>query len=268
MKLVASAHFRRADQRLSHARLYLKGVQTALEKVAPLSKMHDVASPLLSNGPGPHHLLIMIGADRGLCGGFNMNIGRAANVEIRRLHDQKKKVSLLIIGSKAALGLYAPFKERIIDRYDISQDDLEGFVNRIAHKITLGRLNHTIDSCSLITTHFRSVMVSMIRTTSLIPYETSHGDPQGNDVASFHYGTDPEPSKMIDAIANDHLKAQLYFALFQSQTSEQSTRMMAMETATKNSKEMLDKLEILYNRTRQAAITKELIEIVAGAESV
>lgn len=269
MKLVASAHFRRAEQRLSHARIYAKETQKVLDIATHLPDTDDILTSLLSPGPGNHHVLILIGADRGLCGGFNMNVSRFANAEIRRLIDERKKVSLIVIGLKAISGLYGPFKEYITDRYDVSQDDLEGFVNIIVHRIVGGRLNRTIDSCSMITTHFRSVMVSTVKTISLIPYVSSPPlsleSPSPNKTL---YTTDPKRSKVIDALLIDHLKAQLYFALFESQTSEQSTRMMAMENATKNSKDMLDKLEILYNRTRQAAITKELIEIVAGAESV
>ena len=275
MKLVASSYFKKSERLLISAEPHTKMVAQALEAVLRLPESNESATPLLSGGKGSVHFLILIAGDRGLCGGFNMNIGRHANKRIRELLDHGKTVKILGIGTKCLGGVhkdFLPLVEELIDFKEINGVEKVGMLcARLVSRIQ----TQEIDECSLLYTSFHSIISSTVGTHSLIPFtkdivlnsrkfkplvEEKH--------APLLFDVEPNMKEVLEALAFENLKAQIYFGLKESQASEHSARMMAMDNATKNAKEMLEKLETTYHRTRQYGITKELIEIVAGAEAV
>ncbi len=275
MKLVASSYFKKSERLLLSAEPHTKMVAQALGAVLRLQESKEVTTPLLLGGKGSTHLLILIAGDRGLCGGFNMNIGRHANKRIRELLDQGKTVKILGIGTKCLGGIhrdFLPLVEELIDFKEINGVEKVGMLcSRLVSRIQ----TREIDECSLLYTSFHSIISSVVETHSLIPFtkdivlNSRKFKPLSEEKNSpLLFDVEPDMKEVLEALAFENIKAQLYFSLKESQASEHSARMMAMDNATKNAKEMLEKLETTYHRTRQYGITKELIEIVAGAEAI
>ncbi len=275
MKLVASSYFKKSERLLISAEPHTKMVAQALEAVLRLQESKEVTTPLLSGGKGSLHLLILIAGDRGLCGGFNMNIGRHANKRIRELLDQGKTIKILGIGTKCLIGVhknFLPLVEDLVDFKEINGVEKVGMLcARLVNRIQIKE----IDECSLLYTSFHSIIRATIGTHSLVPFtkdivlNSRKFKPLVEEKRPpLLFDVEPNMKEVLEALAFENLKAQLYFSLKESQASEHSARMMAMDNATKNAKEMLDKLETTYHRTRQYGITKELIEIVAGAEAI
>ncbi len=275
MKLVACSYFKKAEHLLIKARPYARGVADSLDAVLKLQESKEVDVSLLTGGKGPVCLLILIAGNRGLCGGFNMNVGRHANKRIRELLDQNKTLKILGLGTKCLLGLHRDYMPLVEETMDLNEINGVEKIGMLCSKIA-GRIQaKEIDECAVLYSSFRSVMSSSIETHSLIPFKKDitlnskkFAPTLGEKPSPLLFGVEPDMKAVLDSLTFENLKAQLYFALKESLASEHSARMMAMENATKNAKEMLEKLEITYHRTRQYSITKELIEIVAGAEAI
>ncbi len=265
MKLVASAHFRRAESRLSHMRTYAHQVEEAfLALLDPLDNV-DREGFLFRRPSQKKHLLILIGSDRGLCGGFNVNLSRKANSIIADCQREGKEVSLLCVGSKSTAGLYPPFMRLIKERFPCVPQNMSSLVTALSSWIVQSLSQQDTASCSLVYTRFRSLMHTHVIECPLVapsPKEDSQ------NYRPRAYAHDSKTTDILNAFSIAFIKARLYSAISESQASEQGARLMAMENATKNSQEILENLEILYNRVRQALITKELIEIVAGSENM
>ena len=273
MKLVSSSAFKKAEKKLYAAVSYTSGLSRLLDLVLLWKKATGFS--LLRGGKGSNHLLIVVAGTRGLCGGFNLNIGRRANTEIQRLMREGKKVKIVCFGAKALSSLETAYRAHVIKELAPMDKDVWVAISSLCEEIKNWVQKEEIDTCSVIYASFYSLLLSETISHSLIPYS---GDiTQRNRKFRLTAPQEPSPSLFTiessfgsvlrkSAVAN--LKSQLYFSILETQTSEQSARMIAMDGATKNSEEMLRKLRLFYNRNRQAAITRELVEIIAGAESV
>ncbi|MDC0348918.1 ATP synthase F1 subunit gamma [Alphaproteobacteria bacterium] len=274
MKLVSSSYFKKAEKSLYAAYPYTSGLCHLLDDLLKSKKV--TTFPLVRGGKGKEHLLIVVSGNRGLCGGFNSAVGRQATQMIQQLLKEGKSVQVVCIGSKAKNSLSPSYRSLVIKEIHPTTQDAWALVSSFGEEVDLLFKRKKADSCSIIYTSFQSMLLSTIKTHSLIPYESDvttnnkNLKKEGIDKKKTEilFGIEPSFSALLKKTALSNLKSQIYFSILESHASEESSRMVAMDGATKSSEEMITKLHLTYNRNRQAAITSELIEIIAGAESV
>jgi F-type H+-transporting ATPase subunit gamma len=275
MKMVAAAKLRRAQEQAEAARPYAERMERMLSSLAAASAGRDGAPELLAGkGRDQVHLLVVGTADRGLCGGFNSNIVREVRRRIAELRGSDRTVKLLCVGRKGRDQLRREFGDAIIDTIeDVTRPSLrfgaaESIAKRIAQMFEAGEF----DVCTVFYARFRSAISQVVTSQQLIPFAPTEGDgaaageSSGNSLAVYEY--EPTEEEILAALLPRNLAVQVFRALLENNASEQGARMTAMDNATRNAGEMIDKLTLTYNRTRQAVITKELIEIISGAEAL
>jgi F-type H+-transporting ATPase subunit gamma len=266
MKLVAAAKLRRAQERLVSARPYAVKIAELLSSL--VRRAEGEAHPLLVRRPAARKRLVIITADKGLCGAFNSNILRASLAFLRE--QGETSVTLVVVGKKAR-----DFYRR--RQYEIKSEML-GFFDRLAYShaqelaggLMQEYLSGEVDEVHLIYNEFRSVAVQRVKREQLLPIESAEaGEGQGRpEGAAGDYIYEPSPEAILAALLPRHVTTQVYRALMESVAGEYGARMTAMEAATKNAKEMISVLSIQYNKARQERITKELLDIVGGAEAL
>jgi len=269
MKLVAAAKLRRAQEPLVSARPYAVKMAELLSSL--VRRAEGEAHPLLVRRPAARKRLVIITADKGLCGAFNSNILRASLAFLRE--QGETSVTLVVVGKKAR-----DFYRR--RQYEIKSEML-GFFDRLAfsHAQELAGglmqeyLSGEVDEVHLMYNEFRSVAVQRVKREQLLPIESAdaskgEGGPGGAEAAAGDYIYEPSPEAILAALLPRHVTTQVYRALMESVAGEYGARMTAMEAATKNGKEMISVLSIQYNKARQERITKELLDIVGGAEAL
>ena len=268
MKLVASAKLRKAQEKALSARPYSSRMSEIISELA--SNLDQKSGPKLLFGRGKSQkmLLIAISADRGLCGGFNSNIIKEVRRKVSDLENSGKEVKLLFIGSKLNNVLKSSMKNNIISTFSGFQGDNISFskINPITQKIISLFESEKIDSVELIFNKFKSVISQVVTSNSLIPAEIKSSETKEKVSIPFEY--EPDDNSILDDLIPRNFSTQLFSAILESSAGELAARMTAMDNATRNAGDLVDKLTITYNRSRQAAITKELIEIISGAESL
>ncbi len=273
MKMVAAAKLRRAQEQAEAARPYAERMERVLGSLAAAAEGRPGAPPMLAGtGKDDVHLLIVATADRGLCGAFNSSIVRAARARIRNLIEAGKTVKILCVGKKGRDQLRREHGNRIIATMtDIGKPTLSfADVESVADRVTLMFEAGEFDVCTVIYNRFKSAMTQIVTQQQLIPFAPpeSRGEEPATNAAGALYEYEPEESVILDALLPKNICIQMYRALLENAASEQGARMTAMDSATRNAGDMIDNLTIQYNRARQAAITKELIEIISGAEAL
>jgi F-type H+-transporting ATPase subunit gamma len=275
MKMVAASRLRRAQEQAEAARPYAQRMERVLGSLASRMAALPGAPPLLvGTGKDETHLIVVATSDRGLAGGFNASILREARRRIRELEAAGKKVMILIIGRKGRDGLRRDYAQLIRDsltevgRRRLSFDEARDIAERILVLYQAGGF----DICTIIYNRFRSAMTQIVTAQQLIPFApaadaTAPGADTSAQVAAV-YEFEPSEEEILAELLPKNLAVQIYTALLENAASEQGARMTAMDNATRNAGEMIDRLTLNYNRTRQAAITKELIEIISGAEAL
>ena len=272
MKMVAAAKLRRAQEQAEAARPYAERMDRMLGSLAAAAAGRPGAPAMLAGtGKDDVHLLIVATADRGLCGGFNSSIVRASRAYIRALRDQGKTVKILCVGKKGNDQLRREYRNSIIDVVnDIGKPSLTfADAGDVADKITRMYDAGEFDICTIVYNRFQSAMTQVVTQQQLIPFappEAKEGEEAAGADRLYEY--EPEESEILDALLPRNISVQVYRALLENAASEQGARMTAMDSATRNAGDMIDSLSIQYNRARQAAITKELIEIISGAEAL
>ncbi|MEA2239657.1 MAG: F-type H+-transporting ATPase subunit gamma [Thermoanaerobaculia bacterium] len=263
MKMVAAAKLRRAQERMFAARPYAAGLRKVLASVA--TRVDIGAHPLLqSREPERNVVVIVVTADRGLCGAFNANVIRAAQNFIRE--SAFESVSVLTIGRKG--GDY--FKRRPIpvrQNVMVAQALSLGVVHEIAESLIKDFIEEKIDGVYVVYNEFKSIIAQDVRAERLLPIIRDFEDTTATDQGGIDYLYEPGPEQILSDLLPKHIEFQLYRVLLESAAAEQGARMTAMEAATKNASDMIEYLTLTYNRIRQAAITKEIIEIVSGASA-
>ncbi len=264
MQMVAAAKLRRAQTAAEAARPYAERMETVL---ANLASGISGGGPALLSGTGKSetHLLIVATAERGLCGGFNSSIVRLARERILALQAEGKTVKILCVGKKGYEQLKRQFEKLIVEVVDLRSVRQIGFENAdpIGKKIIGWFEEGQFDVATLFYSKFRSVIAQIPTAQQLIP-----ADIQGGAPLSGAYECEPGEDEILAALLPRNISVQIFRGLLENAASEQGARMSAMDNATRNAGEMIKKQTTIYNRSRQAMITKELIEIISGAEAL
>ncbi len=270
MKMVAASRLRRAQEQAEAARPYAQRMERVLGSLAArMAGLPGAPQLLVGTGKEEVHLLVVATSDRGLAGGFNASILRETRRRIRELEATGRRVLILTIGRKGRDGLRRDYTRLIRDsltevgRRRLSFDDAREIAERILVLYDAGGF----DVCTIIYNRFRSAISQIVTAQQLIPFAPP-ADVAGEEMGGAVYEFEPEEEEILGELLPKNLAVQIYTALLENAASEQGARMTAMDNATRNAGEMIDRLTLNYNRTRQAAITKELIEIISGAEAL
>lgn len=269
MQMVAAAKLRRAQESALAARPYSERMATVLANLSSSMEGRDDAPQLLAgNGKDGTHLLVVCTAERGLCGGFNSSIARLAREHIERLLAQGKTVKIITVGKKGNDILKRLYGRFIIDTVDLRAARTLNFSHAqgIAQKVLKLFEDGQFDVCTLFFAEFKSVIAQKPTALQLIPASVAGG--KAPDLGGAIYDTEPDESEILADLLPRNIAVQIFRALLENAASEQGARMSAMDSATRNAGDMINKLSIRYNRQRQAQITKELIEIISGAEAL
>jgi len=271
MQMVAAAKLRRAQDAAEAARPYSQRMGAVLANIAQaVGGGGDAPALMTGTGKDDTHLLVVCTAERGLCGGFNSQIARFARDHIRRLQGEGKTVKIITVGKKGYDILRRDFASLIIDRVDLREVKTLGFVNadEIARKIIHLFNEGGFDICTLFYSEFKSVISQIPTALQVIPAAASvaASAPESGGIAAYEY--EPEPGEILSDLIPRNISVQIFRALLENAAGEMGAKMSAMDNATRNAGEMIGKLTITYNRQRQAQITKELIEIISGAEAL
>jgi len=278
MKMVAAAKLRRAQDAAESARAYSERMDTVLRSLSG-SFAGQEGGPELLAGTGEEntHLLVVFTSDRGLCGGFNGSIVRETRRIVHEMKAAGKTVKLLCVGRKGGDLLKSEFRGDIIDnvtgiggKKGIGYHEATAVSDRITEMFDAGEF----DVCSIVFNKFQSAMTQIVTTQQLIPFacdaeeNAEAADTSGGGELKAAYEFEPEESEILEVLLPKNLGVQVFQAMLESSASEHGARMTAMDNATRNAGDMIDKLTLTYNRSRQAAITSELIEIISGAEAL
>ncbi|MEM6664220.1 MAG: F0F1 ATP synthase subunit gamma [Pseudomonadota bacterium] len=266
MKMVAAAKLRRAQEAAEAARPYAERMQVVLGNLSKAAKGSPTAPRLLAGtGADQTHMVIVATSERGLCGGFNSQIVRQARQDIDRLTREGKTVKILTVGKKGREQLKRDYESLMVDHVDLSAVKTIGYENaaEIAQDI-LSRFDAgEFDVATLYFNKFESVLTQVPTPLQLIP---AVFEDDGSEGTIYEY--EPDEEEILADLLPRNLATQVFRGLLENAASEQGSRMTAMDNATRNAGEMIDKLTIQFNRSRQAAITNELIEIISGAEAL
>ena len=272
MQMVAAAKLRRAQEAAEAARPYAERMDKVLANLGQRANAQEGASPLLvGTGSDKVHLLVVATAERGLCGGFNSNIARLARTHAKKLLDQGKIVKILCVGRKGRDALRRDLSSHIIDLIDMKGVKKLGFedANKIGQRVLEMLGNGEFDVCTLFFSKFKSILTQEPTALQLIPVSLPEaGDSEAAQGPQAAYEYEPDEDEILAELLPRNISTQIYRGLLENAASEQGARMTSMDNATRNAGEMIDDLTLLYNRSRQAQITKELIEIVSGAEAL
>lgn len=271
MQLVAAAKLRRAQEAAQAARPYAERMDAVLAGVASRVTDKTSGSPLLvGTGKDQVHLLVVMTAERGLCGGFNSNIARLARVDALRLIGQGKTVKIVTVGRKGADNLRRDLGKNIVERIELTGIKQLGFSNAegIAKKILAMFEAGEFDVATLYFSEFKSVILQKPTALQLVPAKIPEAKEDAAKTATAVQDYEPGEDEVLGFLLTRNVSTQVFRGLLENAASEQGARMSAMDNATRNAGDMINKLTIKYNRLRQANITKELIEIISGAEAL
>jgi F-type H+-transporting ATPase subunit gamma len=276
MKMVAASKLRRAQEAAEAGRPYAERMERMAGSLARSVGTGPGAPELLAGrGRDDVHLLVPVTSDRGLCGGFNANIVREVRRRIISLQKEGKTVKVLCAGRKGRDGVRRDSAELIVDTVDdltrtiVEYEDAENLGKRLLDMFEA----EEFDVCTLVYNEFRSAIAQVVRVQQLIPFPIEEKEvPEDEELMPAHlraqFEFEPSEEDILAALLPQNLSVQVFRALQESYASEQGARMTAMDNATRNAGDMIDDLTLTYNRTRQAYITKELIEIISGAEAL
>jgi len=267
MKMVAAAKLRRAQTQAEAARPYAERMERMLASLgASVVGAPDAPKMLVGTGADKVHLLVVVTAERGLCGGFNTNVGRFARAQVRALEAEGKTVKIITVGRKGAVYLKRDFASRFVGEISFANKKRIGFEDaaEVSAKITEMLDAGDFDVCTLIYNRFKNVISQTPVGQQLIPTPL----PEASADGGAQYEFEPTEEEILARLLPQNLGIQIYRALLDNAAGFYGSQMTAMDNATRNAGEMINKLTLNYNRTRQANITRELIEIISGAEAL
>ena len=275
MKLVAGARLKRAQIAATTSRPYVVKMQELINNITSSVKNIETLPKIVKGSESNKiHLIILITSDRGLCGGFNTAMARLAKKRINELLNSNKIVQILCIGKKGYNQLKREYKDLIIDTiilpYKSNKVDYE-FAQKISHRILMMYENDKFDFVSIIFSLFRSPLKQEPQLKQIIPVlnndeNTTKNSDESRDKKIYEY--EPEEEYILKNLIPHNISIQIYRGLLENAAGEEGARMIAIDNATRNAEELIDVLTLNYNRSRQAQITKELIEVISGAEAV
>ena len=268
MKMVAASKLRRAQENAEKGRPYSDKMNNIILNLSnSISDKENSPKLLTGSGEDKVHLCIVMTSDRGLCGGFNTNIIKKAKTYFQKILDQGKILKIITVGSKGYDQLKRTYKENIIEKISFKESKHANYFDADkVGKTILGKFEKKeFDVCAIFYNQFKNVITQIPQEQQIIPLKTSESE--GSSIED-NYEFEPEEDEILSNLLPKNISTQIFKAMLENSASEQGSRMSAMDNATRNAGEMVDKLTIQYNRSRQAAITKELIEIISGAESL
>ncbi|MFC7065988.1 F0F1 ATP synthase subunit gamma [Brucella rhizosphaerae] len=269
MQMVAAAKLRRAQEAAEAARPYSQRMGAVLANIAQNVSGEDAPALMAGTGKDDVHLLVVCTAERGLCGGFNSQIARFARDHARKLLAEGKTVKILTVGKKGADILRREFASLLIDHVNLREVKQLAFVHadQIGHKVIELFEQGAFDVCTLFYSEFKSVIAQIPTAQQLIP-ASAGAVAQADTAGDAIYEYEPDPAAILSTLIPRNISVQIFRALLENVAGEMGAKMSAMDNATRNAGDMINKLSITYNRQRQAQITKELIEIISGAEAL
>ena len=271
MKMVAAAKLRRAQESAEKGRPFSEKMNNIILNLSNSISDKDNASRLLvGTGKDTTHLCVVITADRGLCGGFNTNICRKAKSYFEKILKEEKTLKIFTVGSKGHDQLKRAYGSYIVEKINfkgfknITYKEAEETGNKIIKLFNEGQF----DVCTIFYNKFKNVMTQIPQSQQIIPIENSKDKDDEEKKLENFYEFEPEENEILNDLLPRNISTQIFKAFLENAASEQGSRMTAMDNATRNAGDLVEKLTITYNRSRQATITKELIEIISGAESL
>ena len=273
MKMVAASKLRRSQEKAEAARPYSSRLEEMLSSLASSAASGEGIIKLLTGtGNDQNYVVVPVSADRGLCGGFNSSINRETFKLVKSLEGNGKKVQLMPVGKKSRDFFNRVMKDQIIESFvdlNVSSTGYESALN-ISNKLQELYFDGKFDKCILVFNKFKSAISQEVTQQQLIPLDVSNSENEEEKENSSNaiYDYEPDEETILKDLLPKNVSIQIFKVLLESDAGEQGARMAAMDNATRNAGEMIDSLTLKYNRTRQAFITKELIEIISGAESI
>ena len=269
MKMVAAAKLRKAQENAEKGRPYSKKMQNIiLNLTKSISDPENAPKLLVGTGKDQVHLCVVLTADRGLCGGFNSNICKLAKTNFKKLLSEGKEIKIIAVGSKGLdqikreYGKYVIKKFSFKDKKQISFNEAELVGKEIIELFN----KDEFDKCIIFYNNFKNVITQIPQAQQIIPAEKIESNDKEKENLSYEF--EPDEDEILEDLLPKNISTQVFKAFLENAASEQGSRMTAMDNATRNAGDLVDKLTINYNRSRQASITKELIEIISGAESL
>ncbi len=268
MKMVAAAKLRKAQENAEKGRPYSEKMNNIILNLSSSITDKENAPKLLAGtGNEKVHLCIVLTADRGLCGGFNANIVKKAKSFFEKIKSEGKSLKIITVGSKGYDQLKRVYGNQIIEKVSFKNSKVANYLDAeiVGKKIIELFEKNEFDICTIFYNRFKNVITQIPQEQQIIPLKSS--EVKENSVDD-NYEFEPEEDEILSNLLPKNISTQIFKAMLENSASEQGSRMSAMDSATRNAGELVDKLTINYNRSRQAAITKELIEIISGAESL
>jgi F-type H+-transporting ATPase subunit gamma len=269
MKMVAAAKLRKAQESAEKGRPYSQKMQNIIfNLINSINDPQNAPKLLVGNGKDKIYLCLVLTADRGLCGGFNSNICKLAKINFKKILSEGKELKIITVGSKGLDQIRREYGKYVIKKFSfknkkkITFNEAEIIGNEIINLFN----NNEFDKCILFYNNFKNVITQIPQAQQIIPAEKKTNLEKNKETPSYEF--EPDEDEILEDLLPKNISTQVFKAFLENAASEQGSRMTAMDNATRNAGDLVDKLTINYNRSRQASITKELIEIISGAESL
>ena len=269
MKMVAAAKLRKAQESAEKGRPYSQKMQNIiLNLTKSINDKANAPKLLVGTGEDKIYLCVVLTADRGLCGGFNSNICKLAKINFKKILKDGKTLKIITVGSKGLDQIKREYGKYIVKKFSFKEKKQITFneAEIIGKEIINLFQQNEFDKCILFYNNFKNVITQIPQAQQIIPTENSSTEDKSDDSLSYEF--EPDEDEILEDLLPKNLSTQIFKAFLENAASEQGSRMTAMDNATRNAGDLVDKLTINYNRSRQASITKELIEIISGAESL
>ena len=269
MKMVAAAKLRKAQENAEKGRPYSEKMNNIILNLsAGVSDPHSVPKLLVGTGKQDDHLCLVLTSDRGLCGGFNTNIIKKAKNYFEKIKKEGKSLKIITVGSKGYDQLKRQYGTYIVENISFKDSKNINYfdASKVGSLIIDKFQKNDFDVCTIFYNKFKNVISQIPQAQQIIPLESVDKNKEENLEISYEF--EPDEDEILSNLLPKNISTQIFKAMLENSASEQGSRMTAMDNATRNAGDLVDKLTIQYNRSRQAAITKELIEIISGAESL
>ena len=269
MKMVAAAKLRKAQENAEKGRPYSKKMQNIiLNLTRSISDPKNAPKLLSGTGNDKTYLCVVLTADRGLCGGFNTNICKLAKTSFKKILNEQKNLKIITVGSKGFDQIKREYGKYVVKKYSFKEKKQITFkeADTVGNEIIRLFNQNEFDKCILFFNNFKNVITQIPQAQQIIPVDNKSTKSQEENFLPYEF--EPDEDEILEDLLPKNISTQVFKALLENAASEQGSRMTAMDNATRNAGDLVDKLTINYNRSRQASITKELIEIISGAESL
>ena len=271
MKMVAAAKLRKAQESAEKGRPYSKKMQKIIFNLTKsINNSENAPKLLVGTGKDDVYLCLVLTADRGLCGGFNSNISKLAKNHFKKLLSERKEIKIITVGSKGLDQIKREYGKYIVKKFSFKEKKQISFkeAELIGGEIIKLFNNNEFDKCIMFYNNFKNVITQIPQAQQIIPAEKIDLKDEDKKKEPISYEFEPDEDEILEDLLPKNISTQIFKAFLENAASEQGSRMTAMDNATRNAGDLVDKLTINYNRSRQASITKELIEIISGAESL